>query len=154
VFAVLGGLGVAMAAGILVRVPESLPYAARQGGSVRATGRRVADLLRDGAYMPHLLVQALATICFFTYIGGSSFALQTAYGISQSRYALVFTVNAIAMMATSVLFRLFVARAGAVRLRLIGLCLAGGAAGGLLAVALVGTERLPWLAVPGRSCPA
>jgi DHA1 family bicyclomycin/chloramphenicol resistance-like MFS transporter len=120
----------------------------RQGGSLPATGRRVLDLLRDREYVPHVVVQALATMGFSTYIGGSSFALHAVYGISQSRYALVFTVNAIAMVATSVVFRLSVARVGAARLRLIGLCLAGAAAGGLLAVALLGTDRVPGLAVP------
>jgi MFS transporter, DHA1 family, multidrug resistance protein len=148
VFAALAALGVAMAVAVVVRVPESLRRAARQGGSLPATGRRVLDLVRDRAYVPHVVVQALATMGFFTYIGGSSFALQSVYGISQSRYALVFTVNAIAMVATSVVFRLSVARVGAARLRLIGLCLAGAAACGLLAVALLGTDRVPWLAVP------
>jgi DHA1 family bicyclomycin/chloramphenicol resistance-like MFS transporter len=113
-----------------------------------ATGRRVPDLLRDRAYVPHVAVQALATMGFFTYIGGSSFALQTVYRLSQSRYALVFTVNAIAMAATSVVLRLSVARVGAARLRLIALCLAGAAACGLLSVALLGTDRVPRLAVP------
>jgi MFS transporter, DHA1 family, multidrug resistance protein len=148
VFAALAAFGIVMAAGVLARVPESLPPSDRQGGSLRATAARMADLLRDRAYMPHVVVQALATMGFFTYIGGSSFALQTVYGISQSRYALVFTVNAIAMVFTSVVFRLLVARTGAARLRLAGLCLAGFASSGLLVVALLGTERVPWLAVP------
>ena len=124
VFGVLSVLGVAMVAGVLMRIPESLPSAARQGGSLGATGRRAADLLRDRGYTPHVVVQAFATMGFFTYIGGSSFALQTVYGISQSRYALVFTVNARHASPASVVFRLFVARVGAARLRLTGLCLA------------------------------
>src|SRR5690349_6676833 len=146
VFAALAALGVVMVIAVVLRVPESLPGTARQGGSLAATGRRVADLVRDRAYIPHVAVQAFATMGFFTYIGGSSFALQTVYGIGESRYALVFTVNAIAMVATSVLFRLLVARTGAARLRLAGLCLAGGAAFGLLAVALLGTGRVRSLA--------
>jgi DHA1 family bicyclomycin/chloramphenicol resistance-like MFS transporter len=148
VFAVLAALGVGMIASVLARIPESLPRAARQGSSLPATARRILDLLRDRAYMPHVVVQAFATMGFFTYIGGSSFVLQTVYGIGQSRYALVFTVNAIAMVTTSVVFRLLVARTGSARLRLAGLRLAGSAAAGLLAVALLGTGRVPWLAVP------
>src|SRR4051812_14008036 len=58
-------------------------------------------------------------------------------------HALVFTVNAIAVVATSVAFRLLVARAGAARLRLVGLCVAAAAAAGLLVVALLGTGRGP-----------
>jgi len=148
VFAALAVVGVAMVAAVLVRMPESLPPARRQGGSLAATGARVVDLLRDRAYMRHVVVQALATMGFFTYIGGSSFAMQTVYGIGQSHYPLVFTINAIAMVATSVAFRLLVARAGAARLRLVGLCVAAAAAAGLLVVALLGTARVPWLAVP------
>jgi MFS transporter, DHA1 family, multidrug resistance protein len=148
VFAVLAAVGLAMVAAVLARVPESLPRSQRQGGSLADTGRRVLDLLHDGPYMRHVVVQAFATMGFFTYIGGSSFALQTVYGIGEGRYALVFTVNAIAMVITSVGFRLLVARTGAARLRLTGLGLAGTAAAGLLVVALLGTGRVPWLAVP------
>jgi DHA1 family bicyclomycin/chloramphenicol resistance-like MFS transporter len=148
VFAVLAAVGVAMTAGVVARIPESLPSAERQGSSLRATRERILDLLRDGTYMRHVMVQALATMGFFTYIGGSSFALQTVYGISQSTYALVFTVNAIAMVATSIAFRVLVGRTGAARLRGAGLALAGCAAGGLLVVALLGTARVPTLAAP------
>jgi DHA1 family bicyclomycin/chloramphenicol resistance-like MFS transporter len=85
---------------------------------------------------------------FFVYIGGSSFALQTIYGIGESTYAAVFTVNAITMVATSVLFRALVVRTGSARLRAVGLALAIAGAAGLLVVALLGTDRVPSLAVP------
>jgi DHA1 family bicyclomycin/chloramphenicol resistance-like MFS transporter len=148
VFAVLAAVGVVMAAGVVARIPESLPAAARQGGSLGATRQRISDLWRDPAYMRHVVVQALATMGFFTYIGGSSFALQSVYGIGESAYALVFTVNALAMVTTSVLFRMLVGRTGSARLRGVGLGLAGSAAAGLLVVALLGTDRVPTLAAP------
>src|SRR5690349_11183905 len=47
VFAALAAFGLVMAAGVLARVPESLPRSDRQGGSLRATAARMADLLRD-----------------------------------------------------------------------------------------------------------
>jgi MFS transporter, DHA1 family, multidrug resistance protein len=146
VFAVLTAVGVVMIVVVLARIPESLPAAARQGSSLAATGRRTADLLRDRAYMRHVVVQCLATMGFFTYIGGSSFALETVYGISQQRYAAVFTVNAIAMVATSVVYRLLVARVGSARLRLTGLLLASTGSAGLLVVALAGPGPIavPW----------
>ena len=61
----------------------------------------MADLFGDWAFMQNVVVQCLATASFFTYIGGSSFVLETVYGIGQGRYALVFTVNAIAMIAAA-----------------------------------------------------
>lgn len=148
VFVVLGAVGALMVAGVLLRLPESLPAGARQGSSTKETGHRILDLLRDRAYMRHVVVQALATMGFFAYIGGSAFALETVYGISEARYALVFTVNALAMIATSVIFRQTVTSVGAPRLRVAGLAFAGTGAAGLLATALLGTGTVPWLAVP------
>jgi DHA1 family bicyclomycin/chloramphenicol resistance-like MFS transporter len=148
VFVVLAGTGVGMVGLIWTLLPESLPRERRQASSALATARRVADLVTDRAYMHHVVVQCFATMGFFVYIGGSSFALQSIYGISESRYAAVFTVNAIAMVCTSVLFRALVVRVGSARLRATGLALAIAGASGLLVVAILGTSRVPFLAVP------
>ena len=147
VFAGLGLTGVAMVVAAL-RLDETLPPAARQGSSVGATVRRISDLSTDWSYMRHVAVQAFATMGFFVYIGGSAFALQTVYGISQGRYAEVFTVNAITMVVTSALFRAMVVRLGAARLRVAGLALAATGATALLITALLGTQALPSLAAP------
>ena len=147
VFAGLGLVGVGMIVAAF-RLAETLPASARQGSSAGATLRRVSDLSTDWSYMRHVVVQVFATMGFFVYIGGSAFALQTVYGISQSRYAEVFTVNAITMVVTSALFRALVVRVGAARLRLIGLALAAAGAGALLVTALLGTETLSSLAAP------
>jgi DHA1 family bicyclomycin/chloramphenicol resistance-like MFS transporter len=98
--------------------------------------------------MRHVAVQCLATMGFFSYIGGSAFTLETVYGIDQSRYALIFTVNALAMVTTSVVFRALVARVGAPVLRACGLALAVTGATGLLIVALLGPDRIGTLAAP------
>jgi DHA1 family bicyclomycin/chloramphenicol resistance-like MFS transporter len=95
-----------------LRTGESLPARRRHESSPRAALGRVADLSRDWSYTRHVTVQVLATMGFFLYIGGSSFVLESVYGISQGRYAAVFTVNAIAMVVTSVLFRVRVTRDG------------------------------------------
>src|SRR6201999_1376134 len=108
---------------------------------------RIKDLSSDWSYMRHVAIQCLATMGFFTYIGGSSFTLETVYGIDQSRYAEVFTVNALAMVATSVVFRSLVVRVGAAPLRACGLGLAVLGASGLVVVALTGIPALaaPWV---------
>jgi DHA1 family bicyclomycin/chloramphenicol resistance-like MFS transporter len=146
VFAGLAVIGVAMVA-IVLSTGESLPPSRRQGSSLRDTADRVRDLSTDWSYMRHVAVQCFATMGFFAYIGGSSFALESVYGIDQSRYAQVFTVNALAMVTTSVLFRSLVTRVGAARLRAAGLALAVLGASGVLVVALTGIPGLaaPWV---------
>src|SRR4051794_35759362 len=148
VFVVLTVIGVVMLATVLLRIPESLDASLRQGRGLGATVERVRDLLTDRGYMRHVLIQCFATMGFFGYIGGSSFALETVYGIDESTYAAVFTVNALAMVATSVAYRLLVARVGSERLRSTGLLLATGSSLGLVAVAVAGTEAIPALAAP------
>jgi DHA1 family bicyclomycin/chloramphenicol resistance-like MFS transporter len=147
VFGALALSGAAMIVTVLV-VPETLPAERRQGGTLAANLARVKDLSTDWSYMRHVAVQCLATMGFFAYIGGSAFTLETVYGIDQSRYALIFTVNALAMVSTSVVFRTLVARVGAPKLRAWGLGLAVTGASGLLLVALLGPERVGTLAAP------
>jgi DHA1 family bicyclomycin/chloramphenicol resistance-like MFS transporter len=138
VFFVLVGVGSLMVLAVAAGIPETLPPADRHPGGVRATGPRMADLLRDWMFMRHVVIGCLATAGFFTYIGGSSFVLQEVYRISETGYAAVFAVNALAMVVASVVFRLSVVRSGAARLRAIGLSLACTGAVGLLVVALAG----------------
>ena len=147
VFAALAVVGVGMVFAVL-RLHESLVSERRQGSSLASTVGRVGDLVGDWPYMRHVVIQGFAQMGFFVYIGGSSFALETVYGISQSRYAEVFTVNALAMVATCILFRVLVVRVGAVRLRLVGLAIASTGAATLLVTALLGTRTLPYLGVP------
>lgn len=148
IFLFLTGLGAVMVLAVQFGLPETLPPADRQHSGLRPTWARTADLLADRAFLRHTIVQCLATMGFFTYIGGSTFVLQTVYGISQSNYAAVFTVNAAAMVVTGVLFRQNVTRLGAERLRLVAVIVTSACSGLLLVVALIGHQRLPWLAVP------
>jgi DHA1 family bicyclomycin/chloramphenicol resistance-like MFS transporter len=147
VFAALSVVGVAMVLTVLA-LSESLPAERRQGASFGATVSRVGDLTGDWSYMRHVAIQGFAQMGFFVYIGGSAFALETVYGISQSRYAEVFTVNAIAMVTTCILFRMLVVRVGAIRLRLVGVAMASTGAAALLVTALIGARALPYLAAP------
>jgi len=147
VFAALALLGVLMAVGVVVGVPETLPPRQRHPAGVRALGVRMAGLLRDWGFMRHVVLQCLAGAGFFTYIGGSAFVLRSVYDISATRYTVVFASNAAAMALFSVLFRVLVVRAGAVRLRAIGITVSTLGAAGLPVVALAGPESVP-LAVP------
>ena len=138
IFWCLSALGLVMVLAVAARLPETLPPSERHPGGLASTGTRMVDLLGNRVYLRHVIVSCLATAGFFTYIGGSSFVLQTVYGISQTEYALVFSVNAVAMVVAGALFRVLVARVGTVRLRLAGLLLSSTAS-----VVLVGVALLP-----------
>lgn len=137
VFAVLTAFGLLMVFAVLRGIPETLPAAQRSAGGLQATARRTVDLCGDWTFMRHVVLQGLASCGFFTYIGGSSFVLEEVYGISESRYAMVFAVNGAVMVCSSILFRQTVGRATPVVLRRIGLGVSTLAALGLLGCALV-----------------
>ncbi|MBM2614877.1 Bcr/CflA family efflux MFS transporter [Actinoplanes sp. LDG1-06] len=117
VFWFLAAVGVAMTVAAAVALPESLPPESRHPGGLLNLGRRSRDLLTDPRFAVPVLVQCLTVAGFFVYIGGSSFVLQQDLGLTQHGYTALFTVNAIAMVTTSVVFRLLVKRTGAVILR-------------------------------------
>jgi DHA1 family bicyclomycin/chloramphenicol resistance-like MFS transporter len=148
VFAVLAGFGLIMMAAVGLGIPETLPPAERHGGGLRDTGARMADLLRDWLFMRHVAIQCLSTAGFFVYIGGSSFVLETVYGISATMYAALFATNATAMAVASASLRLLIGRFGAERLRTIGVLIGTAASIGLVGVGLLARHSLPPLIVP------
>lgn len=117
VFWFLAAVGVAMTLGATLGLPESLPPERRHPGGLAQLAHRAHSLLTDRRFAAPVLVQCLTVAGFFVYIGGSSFVLQQGLGISRQQYTVVFTVNALAMVAASWLFRLSVMRLGPVVLR-------------------------------------
>lgn len=148
IFAVLAVAGLAMLLAIRFGIPETLPKAARHSTGARRTIASMSDLFRDWNFMQHVSVQCLATAGFFTYIGGSSFVLETVYGVSQSTYAAIFAVNAACLALSSLVFRQVVHRTGPTMLRTVGISLATLAALGLVAAGVVERHALPPLFVP------
>ena len=148
VFGLLAVFGLAMVVAVVVALPESLPPERRHPAGLGKTLSRMADLTGYWPFLRHVVVQCLATAGFFTYIGGSSFVLETAYGIGQSTYAAVFATNATAMVLASAGFRLLVGRLGAARLRPVGLGASTTAAAALLALAVVDRDASVSFAVP------
>jgi DHA1 family bicyclomycin/chloramphenicol resistance-like MFS transporter len=148
VFLALTALGLLQVATVLFGVPETLDRAdvARESG-LRPTVRRMADLLRDAAFMRIVVVQCLATAGFFVYIGGSSFVLETVYALTPAAYATLFAVNALAMAASSGLVRMLVGRVAVPVLRGAGLALSCTGAVALAASAVVAAPAAPPLAL-------
>jgi len=147
VFLVLAAVGLVQLLGVVARVPETLPPGRRQPGSLQAALARTGDLLRDRRFTAHVVVVCLATMGFFSYIGGSSFVLQGVYGISASTYGLVFAVNAVVMAVASALFSALVRRWSLHGLRLTGLALSCAGAVALVAATLSSGEQPPPLAL-------
>jgi MFS transporter len=113
--------------------------------ALRVRGPR--NLLTDRHFASPVLVQCLTVAGFFVYIGSSSFVLQDDLGISRCTYTLVFTSNALAMVAASLVFRLLVMRFGAVRLRRIAIILQTSAVLVLFAATLLDGDHRPPLPV-------
>jgi DHA1 family bicyclomycin/chloramphenicol resistance-like MFS transporter len=148
VFLTLTGLGLLMVVAVLKGIPETLPDTGpSEERGLGPTVRRMADLARDSVFMRIVAVQCLATAGFFVYIGGSSFVLETVYGLAPAAYATLFAVNALAMAASSALVRALVGRVGVARLRAVGLALSCSSAVVLGVAAVVAAPSAPpfWL---------
>ncbi|GAA1924615.1 multidrug effflux MFS transporter [Nocardioides marmoribigeumensis] len=140
VFWFLAAIGVAMTVAALVGLPETLPPSERHPGGLRALRLRSADLLRDRAFRTPVIVQSLTSAGFFIYIGGSSLVLQEDLGLTPGDYARLFTVNAVAMVAASIAYRLLVMRLGPVVLRRVAVVVQTTA---VLTLVAVSTTSLP-----------
>jgi DHA1 family bicyclomycin/chloramphenicol resistance-like MFS transporter len=153
IFWVLAAVGVVQLVGAWFGIPETLPPAERHSGSVPATLARTTDLLRDRTFMTHVAVAVLAIMGFFAYIGGSSFVLETVYGLSAGSYGLIFAVNAVCMAVASALFSRLFLRWPVARLRLAGLVVSCGSALVLVVASLVAGPAPPlalvWVALAG-----
>ncbi|MBL7252702.1 Bcr/CflA family efflux MFS transporter [Paractinoplanes lichenicola] len=147
VFWFLTLVGVAMTVAATVALPESLPPERRHPGGLANLLRRSRDLLTDPHFAVPVLVQCLTVAGFFVYIGGSSFVLQEDLGLSAREYTMLFTVNALTMVTTSVIFRLLVKRTGAVVLRRCAVVLQTAAVLVLFLITLLAAGHRPPLTV-------
>lgn len=84
---------------------ESLP--ARTTGSLKSTFKAYLPVMRNHVFMRYVGVQAMAMGVMFTYIAASPFIFQENYHLSPVAYSLCFGVNALAIMAGSLLIGRF-----------------------------------------------
>ena len=96
-FWLLVALGVAMAAAVVVAVPETLPVARRHRGGLRAFAGAGRQVLTHRRYVGYLMVSGSAMAALFGYVASSAFVLQTMNGISPIAYSIDFAVNAVGM---------------------------------------------------------
>jgi MFS transporter, DHA1 family, multidrug resistance protein len=100
VFVVLGAVGGLIALAVVLRLPETLPPGQRHAGGLRRIAGNATVLGRDRVFVGYALTQGLAFAGMFSYIGGSSFVLQSVFGASSTVYGVIFGLNALGLVAT------------------------------------------------------
>ncbi|MCD7440808.1 multidrug effflux MFS transporter [Streptomyces lincolnensis] len=134
VFLALCVIGVLLAVGVIVGVPESLPPRRRHRGGLPGTFRAMGHLVRHRAFLGHTLVLGLSSAALFAYISGSSFVFERIHGLSAGMYAVVFAVNSAGQLAAGTVFSRLAHR---VRMNTLLTCSVALATGGALAQVLL-----------------
>ncbi|MDR7301486.1 multidrug effflux MFS transporter [Haloactinomyces albus] len=109
VFVVLTTFGVLLMSVVVFALPETKPPEWRQPTRLKSTFATFGRLIAEPSFLGNALTAGLAMAAMFAYISGSSFVLQDIYGMSPQTYSLVFSMNAIGLVA-----------AGQVNARLVG----------------------------------
>jgi DHA1 family bicyclomycin/chloramphenicol resistance-like MFS transporter len=130
----------AFVAGIITLViasllPETLSPQLRRRGGIVDTARTMRSMVRDRMFVVNAVTCGLAAGVMWAYVGGATFALQNVYGLSAQQFALVFTLNGMALVIGSQINAHTVARYGSIRLLTVGV--AGMALGGMTLVVAV-----------------
>ena len=102
IFVVLLALGVFLTV-MSFALKESLEKADRFKGSLAASLKGYATVLRVKGFGAYSLVYALSMATLFAYISSTPFIVQKVYGFSELQFSLVFAVNAIGLAMGSAL---------------------------------------------------
>jgi len=137
-FVVATVYGAAMLAWVALFLPETIP--ARAVGGLRISiGRGFLVLLADRRYIVVTVTGCLIAAAMFTWISGSSFAVQNVFGKSATLYGFLYGATVAGFVAMSLLSARLAPRLGSYRLLTFGTVIA--ATGGVVGVALaVGTD--------------
>jgi len=98
VFAVLTVIGVALAALVWFRLPETLDPADRHGGGVGEALHSMRALVADRVFTGYVLAGGFAFAALFAYIAASPFVIQEIYGASPQTFSLLFGVNSVGLV--------------------------------------------------------
>ncbi|MEZ5126773.1 MAG: multidrug effflux MFS transporter [Thermoleophilia bacterium] len=142
-FVTMAIVGAVLLMAVAVGLRESLPRQRRAPADTRALLKTLADLRHDRGFVGLTLSAALMYGAFFAYLTGVSFVMQRQYGASPLLFSVLFSVNALGMMAASQLNHMLLARLAPRTLHAAGLsgCLLAGT-GALIVAALPGTSLL------------
>ena len=129
-FIAMGAFGAALAVIVTTSLDETLPPARRQSAAPAAILANYRRLLMDRSYLKYLAIASAAFCGLFAFISGSSFVLQSEFGLSPIIYGLCFGAMAGGYVTGSLSGARLVRRLGIDgTLRIGGFC---AALGGLL----------------------
>jgi DHA1 family bicyclomycin/chloramphenicol resistance-like MFS transporter len=142
IFVALGTIAALLTLLIAVWLPETLPPERRSAGGLRDTARAARALFTDRVFLGYALAQSFAFAALFSYISGSSFALQDGYGVSPAAFSLLFGANAGGLIVVSQLNGKLLDRFAPRRLLLVSLAVQAVAGGTVVVAALAGSLPL------------
>ncbi|MCC9144446.1 MULTISPECIES: multidrug effflux MFS transporter [unclassified Arthrobacter] len=145
VFWVLATLVLLMFLGALFGVKETLAEADRNRGGLKTTFRVAGEVLRNRNYTGYLLTFCFSFAGLFAYIAASPFVIQNILGMSETRFSLVFAMNAVAITIVSAVAAALAGKAPYRLMIAIGLAVAVLAAAGMLIAMSNGTPMVPTL---------
>ena len=102
IFCILLAIGITL---YVVCLPfrESHPAQKRYTGSLTSLFAQAAVLLRNTAYMRHVLIFGMANAVLFGYISSASFILQNDFGLSELMFGILFGINSLGIGCGSML---------------------------------------------------
>ncbi len=98
-FLVVGGGGALLLVAAALWFPETLLAGRRRSGSFSTTWSTFGTLLRHRKFLGCLLTITLMTGVVLVYVASAAFVMQDGYGASPQLFAVLFGLNALAMVA-------------------------------------------------------
>lgn len=132
----IGLIGLAIVAWLL---PETRKAGTVQGG-IGHILRTYRDLFKDGHFLGVVFMGGLGQASFFAYLAGSSVVFIEHFGLSPSRYSLVFAANAIAFIGGAQFNSMLMRRFGAQRVVRAALAFFASVTSLLLLLTLAGVD--------------
>ncbi len=141
-FWTMAGIGVVLLVLSLTVLHETLP--AKSASTAQQP--KGTPVLKNRRFMRYCLIQAFMMAGLFSYIGTSSFVIQSEYGMSPMQFSLLFGLNGIGLIIAALIFSKLARRVAAETLLRRGLVLAVLCAAVTL---LFAWSQLPVLALVG-----
>lgn len=141
-FWTMAGIGVVLLVLSLTVLHETLP--AKSASTAQQP--KGTPVLKNRRFMRYCLIQAFMMAGLFSYIGTSSFVIQSEYGMSPMQFSLLFGLNGIGLIIAALIFSKLAHRVAAETLLRRGLALAVLCAAVTL---LFAWSQLPVLALVG-----
>lgn len=119
-FWAMAGIGVVLLLLSMVVLHETLPAKSATAHEPRAK----TPVLKNRRFLRYCLIQAFMMAGLFSYIGSSSFVIQSEYGMSAMQFSLLFGLNGIGLIIAALIFSRLSHRIAAETLLRRGLLLA------------------------------